>query len=122
MKKKTLTWIAVAAVVGLVVLGLAGASPFSMFMLSDDMHNTTNAMPPSGNAGDTAGDTAGSNEGHGNETSGNSPGGGTPGTDGDGNAGHGDDETGYDPDNPGKSTGTNRGGNAEGGEEIDNGD
>ncbi len=129
MKKKTLAWIAVAAVVGLVVLGLAGASPFSMFMLSDDMHNTTNARPPSGNAGGTAG----SNEGDGNGTQGNGEGSSstgssstgssdTSGTGGDGNAGHGDNEDGYDPDNPGKSTGTNRGGNAEGGDAIDTGD
>ena len=120
--------VGLAAAVSLFGLIQANASPFSMFVLSDDLGNRVNGsapeVPASGGAssGDDSGSSGGGdNNGHGNNEDGvdsSNPGSGTGGPNGAADESCPTPESCVDD----EMSGGNTDGNAEGGEKIDVGD
>ncbi|MDH3652915.1 MAG: hypothetical protein OEN21_01475 [Myxococcales bacterium] len=126
-----------AAVVSLLGLVEANASPFSMFFLSDDIGNRVRATAPDASewendggdsdsdtgGGESGSDTGSGTNGGGNSGGGSDDGGGDNAGDGDSeknNNGHGNNEDGVDSSNPGNGGDNNGHGNNEDGVDSSN--
>jgi hypothetical protein len=98
-----------AAVVGLLGLVEASASPFAMFFLADDLGNRVVGAAPEASewesdGADSGSDTGGGDSGGGDSGGGNNGGGNNGGGDSaKSNNGHGNNEDGVDSSNPGNS-------------------
>lgn len=107
MKAKRWTLgVVLAAAVSLFGLIQADASPFSTYVLTDDLGNRVNGTAPE--ASDWGGDSSGSDASGGEDSGAGSDTGGVP--SGDGNNGHGNNEDGVDSSNRGNGKGGPNGG------------